>query len=141
MVREVLTQYGPVNRFWFDGTRDGPCVGHNLDKLWNEVYKTIRTVSPQTMITAYRGDVCAASKAARKAASFGGEHPHYDDVLEPALPPSRLLPSTPASSRGGAAAAACAVNSDLRSRPLVARPRWRGVTRDGVHGPRGRGRT
>ena len=49
---------GPVNRFWFDGTSSNPCATTN--QLWDQVYKTIRTVSPWTMITAYRGDVCAA---------------------------------------------------------------------------------
>ena len=31
MVHEVLTQYGPVHRFWFDGTSDLPdkvCLKH-----------------------------------------------------------------------------------------------------------------
>jgi alpha-L-fucosidase len=58
MVTEVLTEYGPVNRFWFDGTSSNPCA--TTTQLWDQVYKTIRTVSPWTMITAYRGDVCAA---------------------------------------------------------------------------------
>lgn len=49
---------GPVNRFWFDGTSSNPCA--TTTELWDQVYKTIRTVSPWTMITAYRGDVCAA---------------------------------------------------------------------------------
>ena len=57
MVTEVLTTYGPVNRFWFDGTSS---FQGNHTELWDQVYKTIRTVSPATMITAYRGDVCAA---------------------------------------------------------------------------------
>lgn len=59
MVTEVLTEYGPVNRFWFDGTSSNPCA--NTTELWDQVYETIRTVSPWTMITAYRGDVCAAA--------------------------------------------------------------------------------
>ena len=59
MVTEVLTEYGPVNRFWFDGTKSVP-KGTDVNALWEAVYKTIRTVSPSTMITSYRGDVCAA---------------------------------------------------------------------------------
>jgi hypothetical protein len=55
MVTEVLTEYGPVNRFWFDGTRD---FKGNVTDLWDQVYSTIRTVSPSTMISSYRGDVC-----------------------------------------------------------------------------------
>ena len=62
MITEVLTDYGPVNRFWFDGTSGNPCkvVEGGVEKLWQSVYNAIRTVSPGTMITSYRGDVCAA---------------------------------------------------------------------------------
>jgi alpha-L-fucosidase len=62
MVTEVLTEYGPVNRFWFDGTSSNPCSRSEdgVANLWEQVYKTIRAVSPDTMITSYRGDVCAA---------------------------------------------------------------------------------
>lgn len=60
MVTEVLTEYGPVNRFWFDGTSSMP-AGTNKTELWNQVYETIRTVSPSTMITSYRGDVCTSN--------------------------------------------------------------------------------
>jgi alpha-L-fucosidase len=59
MLREVLTQYGPVNRLWQDGTASFPS-GTNLTQLWAEVYNTIRTVSPATLISPYRGDVCAS---------------------------------------------------------------------------------
>ena len=54
MVKEVLTRYGPVNRFWFDRTSSFPQGGNKTD-LWDQVYETIRTVSPDTMITSYRG--------------------------------------------------------------------------------------
>jgi len=64
MVREVLTEYGPVNRFWFDGTASSSCKGAEVTALWSKVYETIRSVSPATMITAYRGDVCAARNGA-----------------------------------------------------------------------------
>ena len=64
MVTEVLTDYGPVNRFWFDGTASNPCSGGSgktsVTELWQQVYNTIRKVSPYTMISSYRGDVCAA---------------------------------------------------------------------------------
>ena len=42
MVHEVLTQYGPVNRFWFDGTKSVP-AGTNMTDLWQRVYHEIRT--------------------------------------------------------------------------------------------------
>lgn len=60
MVHEVLTQYGPVNRFWFDGTKSVP-EGTNVTDLWNRVYHEIRTTSPGTMISSYRGDVCSST--------------------------------------------------------------------------------
>lgn len=36
MIKEVLTEYGPVNRFWFDGTKGVP-NGTNIDSLWHQV--------------------------------------------------------------------------------------------------------
>ena len=85
MIREVLQQYGPVNRFWFDGTSSHP-AGTNMTDLWGRVYDAIRTDSPQasyfsisstrssnpaslaisypssqTIISPYRGDVCATT--------------------------------------------------------------------------------
>jgi alpha-L-fucosidase len=60
MLHEVLTEYGPVNRFWFDGTKGVP-PGTDLGALWAAVYKEIRTTSPSTMISAYRGDVCSST--------------------------------------------------------------------------------
>eukprot|EP00041_Stephanoeca_diplocostata_P015783 m.302730 g.302730 ORF g.302730 m.302730 type:complete len:514 (+) comp20152_c0_seq1:263-1804(+) len=60
MVHEVLTEYGPVHRFWFDGTKSAP-KGTNITDLWEHVYKEIRTTSPNTMISSYRGDVCAST--------------------------------------------------------------------------------
>ena len=51
MVHEVLTEYGPVNRFWFDGTKGYP-KGTNETELWQRVYDEIRTTSPSTMIGA-----------------------------------------------------------------------------------------
>lgn len=43
----------------FDGTTGYP-PGTNVEELWTRVYEEIRTVSPSTMISPYRGDVCAA---------------------------------------------------------------------------------
>ena len=57
MLKEVLTEYGPVNRLWFDGTTSYPS-GMNKTELWVQIYDTIRTVSPATMISSKRGDVC-----------------------------------------------------------------------------------
>jgi len=60
MLHETLTQYGPVNRFWFDGTTGYP-PSLNLTDLWARVYEEIRTTSPSTIISSYRGDVCATT--------------------------------------------------------------------------------
>ena len=57
MIKEVLIEYGPVNRFWFDGTTSLP-HGINKTALWEQVYEAIHTVSPNTMISSKRGDVC-----------------------------------------------------------------------------------
>ncbi len=56
---------GPVNRFWFDGTSSNPCSRKGtgpgtVSDLWQQVYDTIRSVSPDTMITSYRGSNKAA---------------------------------------------------------------------------------
>jgi alpha-L-fucosidase len=60
MMKEVLANYGPVSRMWFDGTTGGP-KGLNFTQLWAEVYDTIRTASPATLISPYRGDICATT--------------------------------------------------------------------------------
>ena len=39
MVTEVLTEYGPVNRFWFDGTSSNPCP--TTTNLWEQVIRLI----------------------------------------------------------------------------------------------------
>ena len=49
--------------FRFDGTKTVP-NGTDITLLWNTIYKTIRTVSPGTMISSYRGDVCAPGAGA-----------------------------------------------------------------------------
>ena len=59
MLREVLTRYGPVSRLWFDGTTDAP-AGINATDLWAQTFATIRTLSPATLISPYRGDICAS---------------------------------------------------------------------------------
>ena len=59
MLREVIAHYGPINRFWFDGTTDAP-KGTNLTELWQRTYDTIRSLSPATLISPYRGDICAS---------------------------------------------------------------------------------
>lgn len=60
MLKEVLTEYGPVNRMWFDGTHNVP-KGTDTDDLWKRVYEEIRTTSPDTLISPYRGDICSST--------------------------------------------------------------------------------
>jgi alpha-L-fucosidase len=82
MLTEVLTSYGPVNRFWFDGTIDLP-KGTNETALWARVYDTIRTLSPPTLISAYRGDVCATTGSLLTRA---GPSPNSSDLSLCAAP-------------------------------------------------------
>lgn len=61
-LREVLTEYGPVNRFWFDGdgfggtnnastSRNMPAEFNVNDTLlWEPVFNLIREISPQTLL-------------------------------------------------------------------------------------------
>jgi hypothetical protein len=56
----VIADDGPVHRFWFDGTSDLPGGPAKLRELWRRVYKEIRATSPATLISSYRGDVCAS---------------------------------------------------------------------------------
>ena len=60
MITELMEDYGPINRFWFDGTSNHP-KDLDVKALWDETYQTIRTVSPSTIISPYRGDICAST--------------------------------------------------------------------------------
>ena len=42
------------------GTKNVP-PGTNMNDLWQRVYREIRTTSPDTLISSYRGDVCAST--------------------------------------------------------------------------------
>lgn len=55
---EVLTSYGPIRRFYFDGDGFAPNCPAILNdtRLWTEVFETIRTVSPDTLIGPKEGD-------------------------------------------------------------------------------------
>ena len=56
---EVLTKYGPVNRLWFDGVNTG-VVQKDMQSeavykpYYDSVFKMIREISPETLISAYR---------------------------------------------------------------------------------------
>lgn len=70
MLHELLrpgSPYGPVNRFWFDGVlgnspRNGDFrpgyLSTNYSAFYDDCFKLIREISPDTLISAYRGDVC-----------------------------------------------------------------------------------
>lgn len=58
-IGEVLREYGPVNRFWFDGKgQDGDNTRHpidlNVSAHFQKVLDLIRTHSPSTIVTGYR---------------------------------------------------------------------------------------
>jgi len=57
MLHEILTEYGPVNRLWFDAGKALPAATNETD-LWHRVFAEVRSTSPSTLITAKRGDVC-----------------------------------------------------------------------------------
>ena len=64
-IEEVLREYGPVNRLWFDGKgkqSDGTRypLGLNLTAHFQGVLEIVRSVSPSTLVTGYRewgGDI------------------------------------------------------------------------------------
>jgi len=68
MLTELLHEgspYGPVNRLWFDGIipsnqyRPGYLV-KNYSDYYDDCFKLVREVSPNTLISPYRGDVCSS---------------------------------------------------------------------------------
>jgi alpha-L-fucosidase len=63
-IREALTKYGPVNRFWFDGkgrnSKGRYPAALNLSAHFEKVISLIRAVSPSTLVSGYRefgGDI------------------------------------------------------------------------------------
>ena len=65
MLKEVLTSYGPVNRLWFDGPGGSPRPtglesAAEYKEYYDECFALIRNVSPATLTTPTRGDVCAS---------------------------------------------------------------------------------
>ena len=70
MLTELLapdSPYGPVNRLWFDGVKSNSkangdfrpgYLGDNYTAFYTDVYEHIRKVSPSTLISSKRGDVC-----------------------------------------------------------------------------------
>jgi len=70
ILRELLepgSPYGPVNRFWFDGVIPDSANGGdfrpgylatNYTFFYDEVFALVRELSPDTLISSMRGDVC-----------------------------------------------------------------------------------
>eukprot|EP00038_Savillea_parva_P004337 m.136574 g.136574 ORF g.136574 m.136574 type:complete len:630 (+) comp11439_c0_seq6:204-2093(+) len=54
MLTELLTQYGPIDRLWFDfygrGCAPGQCPGDLFPNAWPTVVSHVRTLSPHTMM-------------------------------------------------------------------------------------------
>ena len=67
MLREVLSPgspYGPVHRLWLDGvpTNDlfrPPPLDKDYHAYYDRIFAYARSLSPQTLLTPYRGDVCS----------------------------------------------------------------------------------
>lgn len=67
MLTELLhpgSPYGPVHRLWFDGVLSGPFrpppLDTNYTEYYDSVYRLVRSTSPDTLISPYRGDVCSS---------------------------------------------------------------------------------
>ena len=69
MLREILapgSPYGPVNRLWFDGVLQAPppyafrpgYLNDNYTDYYDATFALIRELSPATLISPSRGDVC-----------------------------------------------------------------------------------
>lgn len=61
MLREVIGSYGPVNRLWFDGVGRNRPADSSVSDLYDAAFATVRAVSPGTLISPYRGDVCSTT--------------------------------------------------------------------------------
>ena len=70
MLSELMESYGPVNRFWFDGgpanPPDNPAarpMGTNCSQIYRHALDLIRDRSPDTLVSPYRGDICATTQS------------------------------------------------------------------------------
>ena len=68
MLTELLEEgslYGPVHRLWFDGAgsqRPAALLDPATQaKYFDSCFELIRTTSPDTLISPYRGDVCIST--------------------------------------------------------------------------------
>ena len=66
MLTELLqpgSPYGPVHRLWFDGSGNQrpKSLLKNYAGYYDSCFELIRTVSPHTLISPYRGDVCIST--------------------------------------------------------------------------------
>lgn len=61
MITELLEEYGPVNRFWFDGIGIMRPNGTDSAMVHQRAVDLIREKSPETLISPYMGDVCATT--------------------------------------------------------------------------------
>ena len=72
-LREVLTHYGPVHRFWLDGNGFVPNYPPSLNntELWVRVLEMIRSLSPATLVGPYKGDYCDSTDSSNRAVAHG----------------------------------------------------------------------
>ena len=93
-IKEAITEYGPVSRFWFDGkgknnsgAGDRYPVGFDMPTHFEKVLDLIRTESPETLITGYReygGDLASSYQSLYLFDS--GPRPNSTDMAEVGQP-------------------------------------------------------
>jgi alpha-L-fucosidase len=77
-LRELLTPPYTPSRLWFDGTHWGVPANTNLTAMWDRAMPIIREMSPSTIVSAYRGDVCY--RPLTSAYGCDGPHPNSSDA-------------------------------------------------------------
>lgn len=77
-LRELLSPPYTPSRLWFDGTHWGVPAGTNLTAMWDAAMPIIRELSPSTLVSAYRGDVCY--RPLTSAYGCNGPHPNSSDA-------------------------------------------------------------
>ena len=100
----MLTNYGPVNRLWFDGDGFSPNMPAELAQndtlLWEPVFELVRRVSPDTLIGPKKGDYCQSNGGRYSLYTNSGPVPNSSDTRWCTLPNATGEYFTPLESHG-----------------------------------------